>query len=86
MNATAISRAKDTLLRALDQIEQAEQDLDAEPERVDLIVVYSIGSDDAEAWNEVSGWASTAGPEWLFAALMRRAAAAFDHDDESDEA
>lgn len=82
MNATSVDKAKDTLLRALDQLEQAEQDLEAEPERVDLVVVYSIGHDHQGdgAYHEVGGWASTSGPQWLHAAMLRRAADAFDED------
>lgn len=89
---SAIARAKDTLLRALDQLEQAEHDLGGEPERVDLVVVYSIGLDHEGdgAWHEVGGWAATAGPKWLHAAMLRRAADAQDDaaravDDEPDE-
>jgi hypothetical protein len=74
---TAISQAKDTLLRALDQLEQAERDLNGEAERVDLIVTYSIGRDlGIEGWDEVTGWACTPGPKWLHAALLNRAAGA----------
>lgn len=82
MTATAIDKAKDTLLRALDQLEQAEQDLEGEPDRVDLVVVYSIGRDHQGdgAWHEVGGWASTSGPQWLHAAMLRRAADAFDEE------
>lgn len=77
---SAINRAKDTLLRALEQLEKAEEDLGTEPERVDLCVVYSIGYDDQGdgAWHEVGGWASTSGPKWLHAAMLRRAADAQD--------
>jgi len=90
--AEAVQRAKDTLLRALDELEEAEATLDDEPDRVDLAVVYSIGRDAAGggAWHEVGGWASTAGPKWLHAALLRRAAESFDEaalaqDDEGDD-
>jgi hypothetical protein len=76
--AAATQRAKDTLLRALDQLEKAEAALDAEPDRVDLIVVYSIGREDGDAWDEYGGWAGTAGPKWMHAAMMRRAADSFD--------
>jgi hypothetical protein len=91
----SVAKAKDTLLRALEQLEQAEQDLSAEPERVDLIVVYSIGHDNVGngAWHEVGGWASTAGPKWLHAAMLDRASRAFkddepyaqDHEPEDDD-
>lgn len=89
---TAIGQAKDTLLRALDQLESAESDLEAPPERVDLVVVYSIGRehDGIGSWHEVGGWAGTSGPKWLHAAMLRRAADAFDAaavavDDDEDE-
>ena len=88
---SAIDAAKATLLRALDQLERAEQDLDAEPDRVDLIVVYSIGRDNGDGWTEVRGWAGTAAPKWIHAAMLRRAADAFDapqvaiDDDDEDE-
>lgn len=92
MATTAIDKAKETLLRALDELEDAERTLEAQPDRVDLIVVYSIGRDPQgdDAWHEVGGWASTAGPKWLHAAMMRRAAEAFDEDalaqdDEADD-
>jgi hypothetical protein len=83
MDQSAIDKAKATLLRALDQLEQAEQDLGTAPERVDLCVVYSIGFDHEGdgSWHEVGGWASTAGPRWLHAAMLRRGAIAFDADD-----
>jgi hypothetical protein len=70
-----LADAKATLLRALDQLDQAHTDLTAPPQRADLIVVYSIGAGDGTgAWTEVDGWASTGGPTWLQAALLRRAA------------
>ena len=88
----AIDEARAALLRALEQLDNAEQDLDAEPDRVDLVVVYSMGCkpDDDGAWHEIGGWASTAGPKWLHAAMLRRAADAQDDaaravDDEPDE-
>lgn len=77
--STAVDKAKDTLLRALDELERAEQDLDAGVERVDLVVTYSIGADLGEGgWHEIAGWSATAGPKWLHAALLRRAADAQD--------
>jgi hypothetical protein len=91
----SVSKAKATLLRALDQLERAEGDLGTEPERVDLIVVYSIGYDDTGdgAWQEVGGWSSTPGPKWLHAALLDRCARSFREasepyaqDDEDDDA
>lgn len=87
---TAIQEARDALVRALEQLDLAEEDLAAEPDRVDLVVVYSMGRDrDDGAWHEVGGWSSTAGPKWLHAAMLRRAADAQDDaartvDDEPD--
>jgi hypothetical protein len=90
----AVAKAKDTLLRALEQLEQAEGDLEHPPDRVDLIVVYSIGREmpeDDGSWHEVGGWTSTAGPTWMHGAMLRRCADAFDAPafaahDEPDEA
>jgi hypothetical protein len=88
---SAVDKAKDTLLRALDELERAEQDLGQEPERVDLVVIYSIGYDDGDgAWQEVGGWAATAGPKWIHVVMLRRAAdaqeeAMYAQDDGSDD-
>lgn len=76
-----IAKAKAALLRALDQLEQAEADLGSEPDRVDLVVIYTIGRDDGDAWDGISGWSSTAGPKWLHAAMLRRAADALEDAD-----
>ena len=73
MNTTT-TEAKDTLLRALEQLEQAEQDLNAQPERVDVIVIYSIGRNQDDEWHEIAGWSATGGPKWVHAALLQRAA------------
>lgn len=88
---SAVNKAKDTLLRALDQLERAQEELGGEPERVDLVVIYSMGRDGGDdAWHEVGGWSATAGPKWVHAELCRRAAQANDDavhavDDEEDE-
>ena len=88
---SAVDEAKNTLLLALEQLEKAEQDLQAEPERVDLVVIYSVGGNgDDGAWYEVGGWSSTAGPKWLHVAMLRRAADAQDEtihavDDDDEE-
>jgi hypothetical protein len=75
----AINEAKEALLRALDQLDKAEQDLDGPVKRVDLIVTYCIGADLGDGgWHEIAGWASTGGPKWVHAALLRRAANAQD--------
>jgi hypothetical protein len=89
----AIADARSTLLRAVDELEQAEAALDGVLERVDLVVVYSAGRDvpgDPEALHEYAGWSCTSGPKWVHAALLRRAAEAFDAgavavDDEDDD-
>lgn len=74
-----IDHARATLLRALDQLEQASADLGGGVERVDLVVTYSLGRSSVDGgWEEVGGWASTNGPKWLHAALLRRAADAQD--------
>ena len=83
--------ARETLLRALDELNKAAAELDGEPTRVDLVVTYSIGADLGDgAWHEIGGWSSTAGPKWLHAAMLRRAADAQDDasravDDEEEE-
>lgn len=87
---SAISKAKDTLLQALDQLERAEADLGQEPEQVHLIVTYEIGVEDSDgAWHSIGGWACTSGPKWLHVALLERSAdaqreACFADDDEGD--
>ena len=71
---SAINKAKEALLNALDQLDQAEKDLGGEAERVDLVVVYSIGRGEDDGWHEIGGWSTTSGPKWLHVSLMRRAA------------
>jgi hypothetical protein len=72
--------ARSTLLRALDQLGKASDELGGPADRADLVVIYSVGRHDEDdgAWHEVGGWSSTAGPKWLHAALLRRAADAND--------
>lgn len=87
---SAIDKAKTALLEALDQLEQAEGELDGSADRVDLCVIYSMGRQEGEEWHEVGGWSSTHGPKWLHAAMLRRAADAQDdaaraQDDEVEE-
>jgi hypothetical protein len=67
--------ARATLLRALEQLDLAAGELGGIPERVDLVVIYAMGRHEGEGgWGEVSGWAVTAGPDWVTAALLQRAA------------
>jgi hypothetical protein len=90
--STALAQAKGVLLNALEQLEKAEEDLGGEPERVDLVVTYSLGrNEEGSGWHEIGGWACTSGPKWLHASLLRRAADAQDDsivaqdDDEEDD-
>jgi hypothetical protein len=88
-----VDDARATLLRALDELGKATEDLGGPAERADVVVIYSVGRsapDDAGAWHEVGGWACTGGPKWLHAAMLRRAADANDDaaravDDEGDD-
>jgi hypothetical protein len=89
---TPVDDARAALLRALDELGQATEELGGPAERADVVVIYSIGrsADDENAWHEVGGWASTGGPKWLHAAMCRRAADAQDEaaraiDDDDDE-
>lgn len=76
---TVIDEARDALLRALDSLNDAETILDGEPERVDLVVIYSVGRNARDGeWHDVGGWSSTPGAKWTHAALLRRAADALD--------
>lgn len=74
--ATPIEDAKATLLRALEQLENAKEELEGEPERCDLVVIYAIGRRGPDDWHDIAGWSSTPGPKWIHAALLRRAAEA----------
>ena len=69
-----ISEAKAALLRALGELEEAEDALGGTADRVDLVVTYSVGREVDDAWHEIGGWACTAGPKWVHVALLRRAA------------
>lgn len=88
---STLADAKATLLRALEQIEQAEGDLENPPTAAFLNVTYSIGvsTEDNGAWHEVGGWVNTGDPLWLHAAMLRRCADALDDQarepDEDDE-
>jgi hypothetical protein len=88
--ATPLDVARETLLRALDELTNSARDLDGPTERADIVVVYSLGRDAGEYWHEVGGWAATAGPKWMHAAMLRRAADAQDDaaralDDDPDQ-
>jgi hypothetical protein len=88
-----VDDARATLLRALDELGKATDELDGPAERADVVVIYSVGRsapDDGRAWHEVGGWACPSGPKWVHAALLRRAADAQDDaaravDDEGED-
>lgn len=65
------ARAK--LLDALDMLDEAEGELSG-VDNVHLIVVYSAMSNAAEGCGEVTGYTKTAGPEWLYSAMLQRVA------------
>jgi hypothetical protein len=76
-----IDDARATLLRALDELGKATDELGGPADRADVVVIYSVGRkvpDDDGAWHEVGGWACTSGPKWVHAAMLRRAADAQD--------
>lgn len=79
--------ARATLLRALEQLDEAEGDLSGDFDALHLCVIYSGGRDPEKdgGWHEIGGWVKSAGPLWLHAAMLRRAADALDADaDEPD--
>lgn len=71
----SVEEARAALLRALEELDKAEAELDGPADRVDLVVVYAVGRrhEDGE-WHDVGGWSSTPGPKWAHAALLQRAA------------
>lgn len=72
--------AKATLLRALEQLDDAESDLGANSDQVHLCVVYSACRTlEGNETHEVGGWVNTTGPLWLHAAMLRRAADRLDY-------
>lgn len=81
MESSAIDKAKETLLRSLDGLEKSEESLDGPAERVDVVVVYSMGrKTDDGGWEETMGWQATPGPQWIHAEMHRKAAQANDAD------
>lgn len=68
-----LSEAKQTLLRALEAIEETEAELDAEVRHV--CVVYSVYRRDEDGRiHESGGWNMSTDPAWLIAAMLRRGA------------
>jgi hypothetical protein len=71
--AEPLSDAKQTLLRALDSIEEIEAEMDATVQHV--AVVYSVYKEDAEGQvHENGGWNHSRAPAWLIGTLLRRGA------------
>lgn len=78
--------ARATLLRALEQIEQAENELGDGGEVRHLVVVYSATKTlEDGGCHEVGGWCATTDPTWIQAALLRRAADSIECDDEDED-
>jgi hypothetical protein len=81
---TALSEAKQVLLRALDSITEVEQDMDAEVRHV--AVVYSVYTEDDDGRvHEEGGWNHSSDPAWLVGAMLRRGAAAVEGSTERAE-
>lgn len=90
LDEVALSDARQTLLRALDQIDEIETEMGGKVWA--LCVCYSVtrvhGDGSVE---ENGGWSATSEPAWVTAALLRRAAECVeaspcpcDEDDEED--
>lgn len=70
---SALSDGKQTLLRALDSIEEIETEMGCQVAYV--AVVYSIFKDDEEGKiHDQGGWNHSTAPAWLIAAMLRQAA------------
>lgn len=75
------SRAKATLLRALESIEDCENELDGKGEVRHLCVVYSVvRTDDDGIVRERGGYNHTDDPHWLIGAMLRYAADSLESD------
>lgn len=73
----ALSDAKQTLLAALESIEEIEQEMDAEVRHV--AVVYSVYRRDEDgSIHESGGWNHSSQPAWITSAMLRRGADAID--------
>ena len=68
-----LSEAKQTLLRALESIEELEQNTGAEVQHI--AVVYGVWKTDEEGnIRDYSGWNHSAAPAWLIGSLLRESA------------
>lgn len=71
-----LSEAKQTLLRALDCIEEIERDTGAEVRHI--AVVYAVWKDEDGTIHDHSGWSHSTAPAWLIASLLRNGADAIE--------
>ena len=79
-----LSEAKQTLLRALESIEEAEREMDAEVQF--LCVTYEMHRrTDQGNIAHSGGWNHSDAPDWVIAAMLRRAADAIERQDPIDE-
>lgn len=73
MSDEPLSEAKQTLLRALESIEEIEAEMDCRVAHV--AVIYSIYKEDEEhTIHDKGGWNHSSAPAWLISALLRQAA------------
>ena len=83
-----LSEAKQVLLRALESIEETEEEIGAEVRHV--AVVYSVYKEDEDGQiHEEGGWNHSSDPAWLIGAMLRRGAESIESstrsaDDEED--
>lgn len=71
--APALSEAKQTLLNALDSINEIEEEMGAEVRHV--AVVYSVYKQDEDGIIcDNGGWNHSSEPAWLIGAMLRRGA------------
>ena len=72
-----LSEAKQTLLRALDAIEELEQESGTEVRHV--AVVYAVWHEDDDHFiHDKSGWNHSTAPAWLIGAMLRNGADAIE--------
>lgn len=87
MTEPALSEAKQTLLRALESIEEAEQDMDAEVSFLAVTYEMHRRTDEGNIMHS-GGWNHSDAPDWVIAAMLRRTADAIECQpciDEDDE-
>lgn len=73
-----MSTAKDKLLKALEDIDEVEAEMDAEIRY--LCVCYSVVRNEADgSTTEQGGWVHTSDPAWVIGSLLRRCADQIDN-------